>query len=102
GYDNAYTGIGNDDHWPHDIRLGQQLISDVATPLFESRVWPRSALVITYDEHGGFFDHVLPPRTRDDRANRADWSNDHAQLGFRVPTVVASPFARRGFVAHPT
>lgn len=102
GYDNAYTGIGNDDHWPHDIRLGQQLISDVATPLFESSAWPNSALVITYDEHGGFFDHVLPPRTRDDRANRADRDNDYGQLGFRVPTVVASPFARRGFVAHPT
>ncbi|MDX1512052.1 MAG: alkaline phosphatase family protein, partial [Nitriliruptorales bacterium] len=35
-------------------------------------------------------------------ANRADWAEDYAQLGFRVPTVVASPFARRGFVAHPT
>ena len=43
-FDNAYTGIGNDDHWPHDIRMGQELISDVFTALAESSHWPSSAL----------------------------------------------------------
>lgn len=101
-YDNAYTGIGNDDHWPHDIRLGQELISRVFFALANSPQWARSAFVLTYDEHGGFFDHVRPPRTRDDRANGSDLFEDYSQLGFRVPTVVASPFARRGFVGHAT
>jgi phospholipase C len=101
-FDNAYTGIGNDDHWPHDVRMGQQLISDTFTALAESRHWPNSAFVVTYDEHGGFFDHVRPPRTRDDRANGFDIDRDHGQLGFRVPTIVASPFARREFVGHAT
>ncbi len=100
-FDNAYTGIGNDDHWPHDVRLGQKLISDSFTALAESSHWPNSAFILTYDEHGGFYDHLQkPPRTRDDRANRANLDEDHGQLGFRVPTIVASPFARRGFVGH--
>ncbi len=101
-FDNAYTGIGNDDHWPHDIRLGQKLISDAFGALAESPAWPSSAFVLTYDEHGGFFDHVRPPRSRDDRGNRANLDEDYGQLGFRVPTIVASPFARRGFVGHAT
>ena len=99
-YDNAYTGIGNDDHWPHDIRMGQKLISDVFFALAGSPLWPKSAFVLTYDEHGGFFDHVRPPRTRDERADGRDLADDYGQLGFRVPTIVASPFARRGFVGH--
>lgn len=101
-FDNAYTGPGNDDHWPHDIRLGQQVISDTFQALAESPHWPNSAFVLTYDEHGGFFDHVTPPRTRDDRADGSDLFGDYGQLGFRVPTIVASPFARRGFVGHAT
>ena len=99
-FDNAYTGPGNDDHWPHDIRLGQEVISDAFTALAESSAWQSSAFILTYDEHGGFFDHVRPPRTRDDRADGSDIDLDWGQLGFRVPTIVASPFARRGFVAH--
>jgi phospholipase C len=55
-------------------------------------------LVITYDEWGGFFDHVRPPRFAD--GFRATATEDHGQAGFRVPTYVVSPFARRRAVAH--
>jgi phospholipase C len=55
--------------------------------------------VITYDEWGGFFDHVAPPVVPDGRASSDDRQN-FGQAGFRVPTIVASPYARRGFVDH--
>jgi phospholipase C len=53
--------------------------------------------ILTYDEWGGFFDHVAPPHLPDDRASAND-ENDFSQAGFRVPTVLASPRARRNFV----
>ena len=55
--------------------------------------------VLTYDEWGGFFDHVAPPVLPDDRASTIDQEN-FGQASFRVPTVLASPYARRGFVDH--
>jgi phospholipase C len=86
-------GGSNDDHPHADIRRGQALLSNVVHALLRSPQWRRTALVITYDEWGGFFDHVVPPVLPD-----AD--PDHAQAGFRVPAVVVSPFARRGYVGH--
>jgi phospholipase C len=86
-------GGSNDDHPHADIRRGQALLSSVVHALMASPLWERTALVITYDEWGGFFDHVAPPVLPD-----ADPA--HAQAGFRVPCVVVSPFARRGYVGH--
>jgi phospholipase C len=56
-------------------------------------------LFIVYDEWGGFFDHVVPPRVPDLRSSR-DLNQDFGQMGFRIPAVVASPYARRGYVDH--
>jgi phospholipase C len=84
-------GGSNDDHPHADIRRGQALLSSVVHALTSSPLWSRTALVITYDEWGGFFDHVAPPVL-------PDVDPAHAQAGFRVPTVVVSPFARRGYV----
>jgi hypothetical protein len=55
--------------------------------------------VLTYDEHGGFYDHVRPPIVPDDRASVHDKEN-FGQLGFRVPSVLASPYAPRNYVDH--
>ena len=57
--------------------------------------WARTLLVITYDEWGGFYDHGTPSKA-------ADSNPETALRGFRVPTVVVSPRARRGYVAHNT
>jgi phospholipase C len=84
-------GLANDDHPHADNRLGQQLISDVVTALLESPAWHRSALFVTYDEWGGFFDHVAPPSVADPRA-----AEGFDRLGFRVPTHVVSPYAPAG------
>jgi phospholipase C len=52
-----------------------------------------------YDEWGGFFDHVVPPRVPDLRQSR-NLAQDFGQMGFRIPAVVVSPYARRGHVDH--
>jgi phospholipase C len=79
----------NDDHPPHHPLLGQQLISAVYTALATSPQWNNCMLVVTYDEHGGFFDHVSPPTAADDRA-----AEGFDQLGFRVPALVAGPYVK--------
>jgi phospholipase C len=87
----------NDDHpnvggrpGLHDIRKGQALIASIIAALAENPdQWNRTLLIITYDESGGFFDHVVPPMTVDVR-------KDFRQLGFRVPSLVVGPYVRRG------
>jgi phospholipase C len=92
-------GGSNDDHPHADIHRGQAFLSLIISSLVNSPLWPKTALVITYDEWGGFFDHVPPPRLPDD-APTNDF--DHSQAGFRVPTFVLSPYARRGRIEHAT
>lgn len=81
----------NDDHPPHHPGLGQEVIAAVYNALAQSPHWDRCLLVVTYDEHGGFFDHVAPPTTEDDHA---DLGFD--QMGFRVPTLLVGPYVRPG------
>ena len=84
----------NDDHPPSDVRAGQDLVLRVFNALARGPAWERTMLVVTYDEHGGFFDHVEPPSAEDDDP-RAEF---HA-LGPRVPAVVVSPRVDAG-VSH--
>jgi phospholipase C len=96
-FDDSSVHGAADDH-PHcDIHRGQAFLSVVARALVNSPLWSRTALVITYDEWGGFFDHVRPPRFADGPPIAG---KDRRQAGFRVPAVVLSPFARRGHVDH--
>ena len=87
--------LSNDDHPSHDINLGQALMSTIVQALAKSPQWSRTLLVITYDEHGGFFDHVPPPKAVDDRAA-------FQQLGFRVPSLVIGPTVYAGRTCHTT
>ncbi len=90
--DPQFFGAGaNDDHPDHDIRLGQALMASVVNAMGASPQWSRCMVIVTYDEHGGFFDHVPPPTTVDQR-------EDFRRLGFRVPSLVLGPTARRGQV----
>ncbi len=90
-------GDGNSaDEHPHgDIRLGQAWMSDVVHAFMASPNYRRGALFIVYDEWGGFWDHVRPPRVADERANPRDLYEDWGQMGFRIPAVAISPYARR-------
>jgi phospholipase C len=91
-------GGSNDDHPHADIRRGQALISEVVQAITHGPLWSRTLLIVTYDEWGGFYDHVRPPRLPDDFAPTA--TEEHNTAGFRVPTYVVSPFAPRDTVAH--
>ncbi len=84
----------NDDHPPAHPINGQEMIAAVYTALADSPQWKNCLLLVTYDEHGGFFDHVPPPKTVDDMA-----AAGFDQLGFRVPTLVIGPYAKQGYVS---
>jgi len=88
-------GTSNDDHPHADIRAGEYFMNQVYDAVTSSPAWKNTVLVYTYDEWGGFFDHVAPTKAHDVAAKTA-------LRGFRVPTMVVSPFARRGHVAHET
>ncbi len=81
--------LSNDDHPSHDIRAGQAFAASVYKALAESPQWGRVLFVLTYDENGGFFDHVPPPPATDERV-------EFQRLGFRVPAFVIGPTVRRG------
>jgi phospholipase C len=86
--------LSNDDHPAHNVTLGQTLIGTIYQALAASQYWDNTLLIITYDEHGGFYDHVAPPTTVDDNGP------EYAQMGFRVPSLVIGPHVRKGFVNH--
>jgi phospholipase C len=92
-------GTSGDEHPHGDVRVGQAFVSDVVHAFMESPQWKRGALFVVYDEWGGFFDHVVPPRVPDMRQS-ADVSQDFGQMGLRIPAVMISPYARRGHVDH--
>jgi phospholipase C len=94
-------GLSGDEHPHGDVRTGQAFMADVVHAFMESPQWERGALFIVYDEWGGFFDHVTPPRVPDDR-NDPDVDKDFGLMGFRIPAIAVSPWVRRGHVAHST
>jgi phospholipase C len=91
-----------DDHPHADPRAGQRFLRDVFAAFARSPHWERGMFVLTYDEWGGFFDHVRPPLLPDDLAGPNAEGFDYAQAGFRVPTVMASPYCKPGCVDHRT
>ena len=71
-----------------DVMSGDKHIADVIHRIERSSIWPSTVVIVTYDENGGFWDHVAPP------------AGDRWGPGSRIPTIVISPFARRGKVDH--
>ena len=89
----------NDQHPPHDVSLGDVLIAEVYESLRLSPVWDSSLLVVTWDEHGGIYDHQLPLATvNPDGLVHTNPGFDFTRLGLRVPAVIASPYIPRGTV----
>ena len=87
-----FSGTANDYHPYGDIRTGEALIGDVYRALSRSPQWDRTVFVLTFDEHGGFFDHVVPPVVADDTVLPGP-GPDLKRLGFRVPCIIGGPFA---------
>jgi phospholipase C len=86
-------GTGNDDHPHADIRRGDRFLYDVFEAVAHGPGWSKTVLVINFDEWGGFFDHVKPPRAAAANLADPDMVGGKTLLGIRVPTVVASPFS---------
>ncbi len=82
-----------DDHPFADIRNGDAFLSQTYHALVNSPCWRNSVLIITFDEWGGFFDHVAPPRVVAPNTTDNDVIDGRVLLGLRVPTVIASPFS---------
>jgi phospholipase C len=88
------TGDGNDDHPHADIRAGDLFLAQTFSAVANGPLWPRTVFVVTYDEWGGFFDHVPPPRVAAANLVDPDIVRGKTLLGFRIPVCVASPFSR--------
>ena len=100
--DPGFLGGSRTDNHPHgDVRAGEAFVRDAFKAFATSPQWEKGLFILTYDEWGGFFDHVAPPTFPDDRANADDLLN-FGQAGFRVPVVLASPYARPGSVDSRT
>lgn len=82
-----------DDHPPHDPAMGEKFIALIVDALTNSPSWDTSAMLILYDECGGFYDHVPPPESPAP-------SDVDRNFGFRVPALLVSPYAKRGFASH--
>ena len=107
--------LANDDHPHADIRLGQEFIYDVADSFVQSPQFANGAMFITYDEWGGFWDHVPPPVMPDSQDDPGwdryrppaleagdNFTNGFGQTGMRVPTAVLSPWHVGGVIDHGT
>ncbi len=90
----ADLGEGNDDHPHADVRAGDAFLADTFFAVANGPLWPRTVFVITYDEWGGFFDHVAPPRAAAANGVDQDIVQGKSLLGFRIPVCIASPFSR--------
>lgn len=87
-------GTGNDDHPHADIRNGDAFLAAVFHAVAGGPTWDKTCLIISFDEWGGFFEHVAPPRVTAPNHVDSDEVTGRVLLGFRVPTVVVSPFTR--------
>jgi phospholipase C len=92
---------------PQDIQVGEQYIAQVVNALMHAPTWKKTALFITYDEHGGYYDHVPPPRAiKPDSilplTKPGDAPGGYDRYGFRVPLIVVSPWARPAYSSRVT
>jgi phospholipase C len=91
---------------PQNVAAGEAFVASVVNAVMSGPKWPQTLLIWTYDEHGGYYDHVqppaalapdaIPPMARDGQLAY----NGFAQYGFRVPFAIISPYARPAYVSH--
>jgi phospholipase C len=83
----AYIMAPNtEENAPRDVTVGEEFVSSLVLAIMKSKHWDDSTFIITFRESGGWYDHVLPPKI------------DGLEYGFRVPALIISPYAKKGFV----
>jgi phospholipase C len=95
----------SDEHPPANVQVGQKFTHDIMNALVNSPDWPSAAMFLTYDEHGGYYDHVSPPAAvpPDDippMVPPGDPFNAFDRYGVRVPAMVISPYSNPHHVSH--
>lgn len=106
-YDTGHQFLkGNSMHPLNDVRAGERLVKRVYEAIRASRFWADTLLIVTFDEHGGFYDHVPPPpgvpTGDDERYNNPANEFTFNRLGVRVPAIVASPYTQKNTVIGQT
>jgi len=101
---NSYSG-GQSQHPMDDVRGGEALIKSVYETIRNSPLWESSMLIITYDEHGGFYDHAAPPAAvppgdTNPNSKYNQYGFTFAQYGVRVPAIVVSPYTPANIIDH--
>jgi phospholipase C len=102
------AGAGLDEHPLANVQNGAKKMSQIINALINSSSWKSSAFIMGYDEGGGLYDHVAPLETVNPDGvpvqltlkNQNTFSDNFTRSGFRVPLLVISPFAKKGFVSH--
>jgi phospholipase C len=102
--------VANDQHPDHDVLAGEKLIAEVYTHIKGNpQTWASTALLVVYDEHGGIFDHVPPPKCPNPdsfKSSQIDPGTGQGfqfdRLGVRVPAVLVSPWIQKGTVVTRT
>ncbi len=105
----------NDEHPPSNIQAGEDYVSRVTHALMDGKDWNHTALFVTWDENGGIYDHVTPPKACAPDGNKpvfhgsedTEYAKDHPgdgfdRYGFRVPVLVISPWVKAHHVSHVT
>ena len=85
------------EHPPFNPTLGERWVVSIVNRVMESSYWPSTSIFITWDEGGGYYDHVVPPK---DFTINHGFAQDLVGLGQRVPLLVISPYSRQNFVSH--
>ena len=98
--DTVFHNMPNDQHPPHNIVHGEALIASVYNAVRNGPGWKNTLLIITYDEHGGCYDHVAPPAAVAPDNLRPD-GFDFTSFGVRVPAVIVSPWLPAGSIVRP-
>lgn len=84
----VFPPVENSEHPPYDIRKGMNYVTRIVNTLMQSNYWEKSAIIILWDDYGFFYDHVAPVLT------------DEFGPGPRVPGLIISPYAKKGFIDH--
>jgi phospholipase C len=106
--ESSYGGVSaTDEHPPANVEVGQRFVHRIVDAVMRSPEWKTTLVILTYDEHGGFFDHVAPPVACIPDAHTPKPKSGHLSprfdyLGMRVPLILISPWVRRAYVSHQT
>ena len=101
-----FSQMGGDEEAPQDLTYGENWAYFIVNAVLQSPAWQRTLLIYTFDEHGGYYDHVPPPKAiapddiKPDLTNRTTSRAATRSYGPRVPAIVASPYSKPNAVTN--